>query len=384
MNTRPEITLEKGEHRQKAVVFVRVEFNLKITNRLKETTLARWSQTNGCWYINKENFNLHQFFETFKELAFINYSALKNNKNRISTTQIKSGENTYKLQTLKSQLSQETKEKLASFKKWMQQMRFSENTIKTYIHQLEIFFGYYAKKTVEEIANNDINLFNQEFILKNNLSPTFQNQTISALKKFYNYQLNKILDVEEIERPRKGFPLPKVMSKHEIKTFFEVITNSKHLMAFETIYAYGLRRSELLNLKLEHINRSTGLISIINAKGKKDRVIPISKRWLDKLIPYYREKTPLVYLIEGQNPGRNISATSLQKVFERKLEESKIKRHYTIHSLRHSIATHMLEAGVNLRYIQEFLGHKSSKTTEIYTHVSSESLKNIINPFDDL
>jgi integrase/recombinase XerD len=126
------------------------------------------------------------------------------------------------------------------------------------------------------------------------------------------------------------------------------------------------------------------MISIINAKGKKDRSLPISKRWLEKVKPYYRTYRPGVYLIEGQYHCKSISAASLQKVFERALKDSKIARPFTIHCLRHSFATHLLDNGTDLRYIQELLGHKSSKTTEIYTHVSNKSLQNIKNPFDDM
>jgi integrase/recombinase XerD len=195
---------------------------------------------------------------------------------------------------------------------------------------------------------------------------------------------NRELNAENIERPRKTHSLPKVMDKKDLKRFFESIKNTKHKMAFETIYAYGLRRSELLNLKLQHIDTKREMISIINAKGKKDRSLPISKKWLEKVKAYYYTYKPEIYFIEGQYPGKSITAGSLQKVFERALADSKINKPYTIHCLRHSFATHLLENGTDLRYIQELLGHKSSKTTEIYTHVSKESLKNIKNPFDEL
>ena len=291
---------------------------------------------------------------------------------------------TYDIKRIKQQLTTETKEEITRFKKWMEQIRYSENTIKTYIHQLEIFFGYYHEKTPGTINNSDVIAFNQDFILKNNLSATFQNQTISALKKFYKNHLSLSLEIENIERPIKYRPLPKVIAKKDLQIFFESIKNTKHKMALETIYAYGLRRSELLNLKLQHIDTRRGMISIINSKGKKDRALPISQRWLEKVKSYYRANKPEVYLIEGQFPGRSITAGSLQKIFERALEKSKIKKSYTIHCLRHSFATHLLENGTDLRYIQELLGHKSSKTTEIYTHVSNKSLKNIKNPFDEM
>ena len=335
----------------------------------------------GCWYMAESEFNLGYFFTTIKPVAWIDYSALKNNGTKQPEVFKKTS---FKAREIKRNVQPETKAEIEKFKSWMQQKRFSDNTIKTYIHQLEIFFGYYHDKKPKEIAVTDITTFNNELILKHNLSATFQNQTISALKRFYGAMYNRDLETEHIERPRKAHTLPKVMSKKELQTFFENIKNAKHTMAFETIYAYGLRRGELLNLKLNHIDTKRGMLSVINAKGKKDRSLPISKRWLEKVKAYYHMYKPETYFIEGQYPGKSIAAASLQQVFENTLKKSNITKPYTIHCLRHSFATHLLESGTDLRYIQELLGHKSSKTTEIYTHVSNESLKNIKNPFDDL
>ena len=384
MNTKPQIILLHSKHKEVPIVEIRFDYNFKIKEQVKKISGAKWSNSKKCWYIGKHEFELGTVFNLVKDFAYLDYSGLKETKKPQEKTAVAGNTKAYNANLLKEKVTSETKDKIALFKGWMLQKRYSKNTIKTYIHQIEIFFGYYWQMKPEELKNKDIEAFNSSFIIKNKLSITFQNQTVSALKLFYQHIQNKNLQVENIERPRKSARLPKVIGKKDLVVLFNCITNQKHKMAFETIYACGLRRSELIDLKLEHINRQTGLISIINAKGNKDRVIPISKRWLDKLIPYYREYKPLVYLIEGQYPGKSISETSLQKIFERKLIESKLNRHYTIHSLRHSIATHMLESGISLRFIQEFLGHKSSKTTEIYTHVSNDSLRNIKNPFDEL
>jgi site-specific recombinase XerD len=249
---------------------------------------------------------------------------------------------------------------------------------------LEIFFGFYATKSPDTLSNEDITRFNTEFIINYGLSATFQNQTVSALKLFYEKSYNRLLNIEEIERPLKSKPLPKVFSKPDLEKFFQVITNPKHKMAMMIIYSCGLRRSELINLKLEHLDSKRNQLSVINAKGKKDRVIPLSGRTLQKIEEYYRAHRPKVYLIEGQFAGKPLTASSLQKVFEKTLIQAKINKPYTIHCLRHSIATHLLENGTDLRIIQVLLGHKSSKTTEIYTHVSKQTLQNIKNPFDDL
>ena len=170
----------------------------------------------------------------------------------------------------------------------------------------------------------------------------------------------------------------------DLEKFFHAIINPKHKMAMMMIYACGLRRGELVNLKLEHLDSKRKMLSVINSKGKKDRVIPLSDKTLEKIRSYYHAHQTQQYLIEGQFPGKPLTASSLQKVFEKALSKGRINKPYTIHCLRHSFATHLLENGTDLRYIQELLGHKSSKTTEIYTHVSRQSLQNIKNPFDDL
>ena len=380
MNTRPQIKLEYGTHRQQEVVLVRFEYNQVIIKRIRELFKTRWSRSHGCWLIAVDDFDLGLFFERLHDLAYIDYSALKKLKQMQETI----GEKEYNARIIKSNVSAQTKADINSFKTWLNQKRYGDNTIKTYLHHLEIFFGYYSGKKPVEINTYHITTFNNDFILKNRLSLTFQNQTISALKKFYSVIYDRDLEAEKIERPRRAHILPKVMSKEELLKFFNNIKNMKHKMAFETIYAFGLRRGELLNMKLQHIDTKRGMITIINAKGKKDRSIPISKRWLEKVRLYYTTYKPEVYLIEGKNAGQSIAAASLQQVFEKTLKKSNITKPYTIHCLRHSFATHLLENGTDLRYIQELLGHKSSRTTEIYTHVSNESLKNIKNPFDDL
>lgn len=381
MNQLPNITLSKAIHHSRDVIQIIFPYNPEIKDVLREHTSATWSQTMGCWYMDEKDFNLGHFFTLIKQVAFIDYSQLTAKARNLPGKPIKQS---YNIENLKNRISPPVKTMTEKFKNWMQQKRYSDNTIKTYTHQLEIFFGYFSTRKPEEITVSDITAFNHDFILKNNLSPTFQNQTISALKKFYSLLYNRDLDMENIERPRRSRTLPKVMSKEDLLKFLGSIKNTKHKMAFETIYAYGLRRGELLNLKLQHIDSKRGMISIINAKGQKDRVLPISNRWLEKVKIYYHSYKPEKFLIEGQHPGHGFTAASLQKVFEKALADSKIAKKFTIHCLRHSYATHLLENGTDLRYIQELLGHKSSRTTEIYTHVSNESLKNVKNPFDDL
>ena len=189
-------------------------------------------------------------------------------------------------------------------------------------------------------------------------------------------------EFEELERPFRSKPLPKVIPKQDIRRMLESIDNLKHKTALSLIYGLGLRRSELINVKLTDLDSRERIVTIRDSKGRKDRVLPIPGNLFDLIIQYYRAVKPEKWLIEGQKPGTKYSATSLQNIFKKYLAKVKKNHNFTLHSLRHSYATHLLESGTDLRYIQELLGHKSSKTTEIYTHVSMKNLKNIQNPID--
>ena len=150
------------------------------------------------------------------------------------------------------------------------------------------------------------------------------------------------------------------------------------------IYACGLRRSELLNLTLKDIHSERNLLLIKQAKGKKDRVVPISAKLIALLRDYYKAWKPITWLFEGQIPNTKYSEKSLENVLKQSLAKTNITKKVSLHWLRHSYATHLLESGTDLRYIQELLGHSSSRTTEIYTHVSTKNIQQIRSPFDDL
>ena len=164
---------------------------------------------------------------------------------------------------------------------------------------------------------------------------------------------------------------------------FHLTKNQKHKCILMTIYSGGLRRSELINLKVADIDSQRMLIKVCGAKGKKDRFTLLSEKLVLELRDYYKEYTPQIWLFEGQKGGQ-YSATSIEKIFGQAVKRAQIRKHVTPHSLRHSFATHLLEQGTNLRYIQELLGHASSKTTEVYTRVASNALMKIKNPLDNL
>jgi integrase/recombinase XerD len=194
----------------------------------------------------------------------------------------------------------------------------------------------------------------------------------------------KSIEVDKIHRPKRAKVLPNVLSKEEIKKLLEAPTNIKHKTMLSVIYACGLRRGEALNLKPADIDSKRGIVIIRQAKGKKDRITPLSEKILVMLRDYYTAYKPKTWLFEGQISGEQYSEKSLQSVLKQSLQKAKITKPVSLHWLRHSYATHLLESGTDLRYIQELLGHSSSKTTEIYTHVSTKSLQQIKSPFDNL
>ncbi|WP_017259274.1 tyrosine-type recombinase/integrase [Pedobacter arcticus] len=273
---------------------------------------------------------------------------------------------------------------IEQFKKHLATKRYSPNTVKTYSDALQTFLFYYNAKDVRDIDNQDVVSFYNDYILEKNLSSSFQNQVVNAIKLYFRTIRETAINVDKIYRPKRDKLLPNVLSKEEIKKILNAHTNIKHKAMLCMIYSCGLRRSELLRLKPNDIDSKRNLVIIRQAKGRKDRIAPLSPAILGILREYYKVHKPLSWLFEGQYPDTVYDERSLGNVLKQALQKTGIKKPVTLHWLRHSYATHLLESGTDLRYIQEILGHKSSRTTEIYTHVSTKSLQNVKSPFDDL
>lgn len=184
---------------------------------------------------------------------------------------------------------------------------------------------------------------------------------VNAVKLFFQTVQDRRLDIEKIHRPKKSKTLPNVLSKEEVKAILEVHGNIKHRAMLSLIYACGLRRGELLHMKISDIDSKRNIVIIRQSKGKKDRIVPLSQKILEMLRDYFRAYKPMYWLFEGQT-GEQYSEKSLQSVLKQALKKAGIRKPATLHWLRHSYATHLLENGTDLRYIQELLGHNSSKT----------------------
>ncbi len=356
------IKARKIEHKCELRLLITFPYNKELILKVRKINDIRWSVSYSGWHIPYSLESIKLVLETFPniELGDSEILLLKKDKNPIIFAYLK------------------------KYERWLKHMRYSDSTIKTYIKSLRTFLLFNKSKPVEELDSDDMVRFVNDYIIKNNYSFMYQNQVISAGKLFFREVLNKEMEVEMFRRPRKERKLPNVLSRNEVKQILGVIKNVKHRTILSLIYACGLRRSEILNLRIEDIDSRRHFLLIIKGKGRKDRLVPISKKIIELLREYYRLYTPRYWLFEGSTAGEQYSETSLAKILKKALVAANIKKPATLHWLRHSYATHLLESGTDLRYIQTLLGHSSSKTTEIYTHVSERSLQNIRTPYDDL
>ena len=260
----------------------------------------------------------------------------------------------------------------------------SEQTVKTYQSCLIPFFAdFQSKKALDEITKSEIENYVYLLIKEYKISEQKQNQIINAIKSYYEHTLGRDRMLYDVKRPKKAQTLPNVLSEAEVLRLLNSPTNLKHKTILYAIYSAGLRRSEVINLRVQDIKSDEGYIMIKGAKGKKDRNTVLSKTLLTLLREYYKKHKPSYWLFEGAAGGK-YSATSVQKIFQKAVKESGCNAWATPHTLRHSFATHLMQAGTNLRYIQSALGHESPKTTEIYTHVLRINNKTIESPLDIL
>ena len=262
-------------------------------------------------------------------------------------------------------------------------LNYSRQTIKTYKNCLKGFLAYYSQKEPQEISKEEIETYLFHLVKARKIAPATQNQIINAIKFYYEKVLHYPRQFYNLQRPKKNKQLPGVLSPAEVKRIIQATANPKHRCMLLTIYAAGLRRSELLHLRIQDIRSGEGLIFIKSGKGRKDRYVTLSGHLLQALRAYYRQYRPEYWLFEGQDGGQ-YSATSLQKVFRRAVQKAGVRAHCTLHTLRHSYATHLVQQGVDLRAVQQLLGHNSLKTTQIYTHITDQQLAKIQSPLDRL
>ena len=342
---------------------------------VKDLPQPKWSSVHKMAYILNTKENLSVLFEKFRGIAWVNCNYFFENttlKNEVAPKNV-----TY---FRKRQPTEHRKLCPETFLDKLEIKRYSENTVKAYVNAFEDFINYYKDQDLDTINDEDIRKYIQ-YLIQQNRSDSYVNLAINSIKFYYEVVLNMPNRFYSIERPRKKDKLPKVISKDEVFRMIEHTTNLKHKCIISLLYSGGLRRSELLNLKPTDIESDRMLIRIEEAKGNKDRYTILSEKLLVNLRTYYKTFRPKNYLFESYK-GTKYSTARVLKIVKTAAVRAGIIKNVTPHMLRHSFATHLLENCTDIRYIQELLGHNSTKTTEIYTHAAKTNFNSIKNPLD--
>lgn len=345
-----------SQHRGKKVILVKFDYDEKLKVALrKRFTSVKWSATKKSWY-------LPDLPVVRRELKMWQVSKVTEKASTIHPINRRAY----------FQLNEQLKLKA-----------YSPSTIRIYLaefHHLLKLLGPYPVQELNPKRLKDYFLF---CINVEKMGERKMNGKINAIKFYFEQVVHRPKMFFDIPRPKKALKLPKMLSKGEVKRLFRSTNNLKHLIGLQLSYGMGLRVSEVTNLKITDIDSERMTVHIVGAKGKKDRYVPLPESLLERLRQYYICYKPKKYLLEGQYGGA-YAKSSLQQVFKRAMKKAGIKKAIGIHGLRHSYATHLLESGADMRFIQELLGHQSIKTTQIYTKVTPRSLSKVKSPLDSL
>lgn len=353
------VTYSFGTHRDQKVIFIHFDYDVVLHNRVKCLVGSKWSQSNKAWYVPDNETYRNQF--GLEE---------KSDWDKISDFTF-------------SRISEVNLPALKRFTETLQLKAYSSNTLRTY--RTEFCQLLFALKEVnvddcdaEKIRSYMLYCTNHLKLTENTL-----HSRLNAIKFYFEKVLHRERFTYDIPRPKKPSKLPKVINANDIKVLLEKTPNLKHNTMLKLCYGMGLRVSEIVSLKIIDIDSKNKSVFIERAKGKKDRYVNLPESILAQLREYYLEFKPKVYLFEGQYGGA-YSTRSIQNIFKNALLNAGINKPVGIHSLRHSYATHLLENGTDIRFIQELLGHRDIKTTLVYTQVSDPVIRKIESPLDKL
>ena len=263
----------------------------------------------------------------------------------------------------------------------MQLRNFSPHTQKAYVRAVAKF-AHFFDQSPDQLGPEEVRGYLIHLVQQRRVSWSFYNQTLCALRFYYHTTLGKDCLLAGIPCPKEQKKLPVVLSTSEVVRFFNAITNLKHRTMFMAAYACGLRVSELVGLRVTDIDSQRMMIHVRQGKGRKDRYIPLSIRLLEVLRGYWKARRPNGWLFPGRFPGHPIECTTVNRIARKIAHSAGLTKRVTVHTLRHSYATHLLDAGTDLRTIQVLLGHRNIRTTARYTHVSQAKLESIPSPLD--
>lgn len=339
-------------------------------NTVKEIGLAKWNTKNKWWSIPDTDVNFKRITVAAAKYGLL-WEVHENDQTGIVQPR-RMPDNPEEIRPCPPELVLKLRE-----------LRYAPSTLKIYESAFLEFVNYYNKEELDQISERQIIAYLRYLVMERQVSESTQNQAINAIKFYYERVLGGRRKVYHIDRPRREKTLPAVLSTTEVASILKHTTNLKHKLLLMIAYGGGLRVSEVINLKQVHVEVEKSRLFIHLGKGSKDRYTLLSQSSIRLLPGYLAQYKPAVYVFENPKGGQ-YTASSAQKVFNQAAERAEIKKEVSFKALRHSFATHLLENGTDLRYIQHLLGHKSSKTTEIYTHVTTRGWENLNSPLDNL
>ncbi|WP_299056881.1 tyrosine-type recombinase/integrase [uncultured Polaribacter sp.] len=363
MKALPIINFEEKIFKKKKQLLLKFPYNNTLINYLRKMPFVYWSSTLKCWYTEDNGNNLIKIKAALKDVTQLNTKNLSSKK------------------LFKRDLNIDQKKLLNSFYLYLKGKRYSASTISTYTHFMADFIGFNTKNELNNLTSKDVDLFIESVFIEREYSISTQRQFISALKLFTVFYPHTQIDNLVLERPKKSKKLPNVLSQEEVLRIISATQNLKHRAIIALLYSCGLRISELINLRLADFNLERKQLIVKEGKGRKDRYVSLADSFMPLLSNYYYSYLPKIYFVEGNN-NQKYSAESVRQFLRKSCLKANVKRRVTPHTLRHSYATHLLENGVDIRYIQSLLGHARPETTMIYTHVKRKDLMEIQNPLD--
>ena len=345
-----------GEHCQKPVIWIKFAKDSRLIDALKhEYPAVKWSNTEKCWYL-PDVASIRQQFGIAPKIV---------------------GKNTLLAIHPVNQAA------LEQFINQLKLKAYSANTISVYTNEFAQLLQIIKGHQVNNLSAEKLKSYFLYCVQTLQLSESHLNSRINAIKFYFEQVLHRPRMFFDIPRPKMPLQLPQVLSQAEITRLLAAPDNIKHRLMLKLCYGMGLRVSEIIALKIEHIDSKRMQVLVKAAKGKKDRYVNLPQSVLTELRAYYKEYRPKEYLFEGQYGGQ-YSIRSVQAVFKQAMKKAKIRKQVGIHGLRHSYATHLLETGTDISFIQKLLGHNSIKTTQIYTHVGEKSIQKVKSPLDNL
>ncbi len=388
------VTIRPLHHRQQECIGVYSTNDAGINAIIKRIAEIRWSQTYNCWYLPLTQQSYDQLTKALKGKAELDQAPLreylkKEKKIMLKLPDVAKGAGKTSKRNSVSPARRLSADNLAALERFNEHLKlkaYSSSTSRTYRNEFMQLLKILGEKAVNDLTTDELRRYFVYCVDKLHLTEASMHSRMNGIKFYFEQVLNREKLFWEIPRPKKPQQLPNLFSQQEVAAIINGLENKKHKAMVMLAYGAGLRVSEVVALKTFHIDSARMTIFIQAAKGKKDRVVGLSPVLLVMLREYAAEYRPDKngYLFEGRVKGTPYSARTLQEVLQAAKRKVGLMKPGSVHSLRHSFATHLIEKGTDVTMIQRLLGHSNIRTTLIYLHTSNKDLLKVISPLDDL